>query len=223
MMPPDPPTGDLFAALPTSLPACEAIAEGAMILRGFASADAAQLIEAIARIADAAPFRQMVTPGGYHMSVAMTSCGAVGWVTDRKGYRYVRQDPATGTAWPAMPANFLDLAYRSATTAGFAGFKPDSCLINRYEAGSKLSLHQDRDETDMSAPIVSVSLGLPAIFQFGGMKRSDPIRRHRMEHGDVAVWGGPARLVHHGIAVLKPGLHPFSGPYRYNLTFRKAA
>lgn len=222
-MPPDLPIDDLFAALPTPLPAREEIGEGAVILRGFGIADAAHLIEAIAQIASLAPFRQMITPGGYHMSVAMTSCGPLGWVADRKGYRYTRQDPATGLAWPAMPGDFVDFAREAAATAGFPDVKPDSCLINRYEAGSKLSLHQDRDETDMSAPIVSLSLGLPATFQFGGLKRTDPVRRYRLEHGDVAVWGGPARLVHHGIAVLKPGLHPFSGPYRYNLTFRKAA
>jgi alkylated DNA repair protein (DNA oxidative demethylase) len=221
-MPPDLPIDDLFAALPASLPAHQEIAKGAVILRGFAAGNAAQLIETIAQIAIVAPFRQMVTPGGYHMSVAMTSCGTWGWVTDRKGYRYAREDPATGTAWPAMPTSFWDLACQSAAAAGFAHFSPDSCLINRYEAGSKLSQHQDRDETDMSAPIVSVSLGLPAIFQFGGLKRNDPIHRYRLEHGDVAVWGGPARLFHHGIAVLKPGLHALSGPYRYNLTFRKA-
>jgi alkylated DNA repair protein (DNA oxidative demethylase) len=221
-MRPDLPGDDLFATLPTMLPASEPIGDGAVILRGFTIPSAALLIEVIAQIASVAPFRQMVTPGGYHMSVAMTSCGALGWVTDRKGYRYANRDPETDQAWPTMPSTFHDLAVSAAAAAGFPQFNPDSCLINRYEAGSKLSLHQDRDETDMRAPIVSVSLGLPATFQFGGLKRNDPIRRYRLEHGDVVIWGGPTRLAHHGIAVLKPGLHPLAAGHRYNLTFRKA-
>jgi len=221
-MQPDLPSDDLFATLPSMLPASEPIGDGAVILRGFTTPSAALLIEALVQIAALAPFRQMVTPGGYQMSVAMTSCGTLGWVTDRNGYRYANKDPETGQTWPTMPSIFHDLAVDAATTAGFPHFNPDSCLINRYEAGSKLSLHQDRDETDMGAPIVSVSLGLPATFQFGGLKRNDPIRRYRLEHGDVVVWGGPTRLAHHGVAVLKPGLHSLTAGYRYNLTFRKA-
>jgi len=216
------PGDDLFAGLPTSLPSIEAITAGAVILRGFTRQDAPLLIEAIAAIDAIAPFRQMVTPGGYQMSVAMTSCGAFGWTTDRTGYRYTLRDPMTDLLWPKMPAILLDLAAKAAKAAGFSGFTPDSCLINRYAIGSKLSLHQDRDEPDRSAPIVSVSLGLPATFQFGGLQRSDPIRRYRLEHGDVVVWGGPARLAHHGITALKPGTHPLTGHQRYNLTFRKA-
>jgi alkylated DNA repair protein (DNA oxidative demethylase) len=216
------PGDDLFAGLPAPLPAAEAIAEGAMILRGFTRPEANRLIDTIAAVDAIAPFRQMVTPGGYQMSVAMTSCGEFGWTTDSRGYRYASLDPATGLPWPEMPAIFRDLAGRAAKAAGFGGFAPDSCLINRYAIGSKLSLHQDRDEPDRMAPIVSVSLGLPATFQFGGLQRSDPISRYRLENGDVVVWGGPARLAHHGIAVLKPGTHPMTGPYRYNLTFRKA-
>ncbi|HVJ43596.1 MAG TPA: DNA oxidative demethylase AlkB [Dongiaceae bacterium] len=212
---------DLFANLPSPSVA-EPIAEGATILRGFAGAMAPALIEAIGDVAKQAPFRQMTTPGGYQMSVAMTSCGAFGWVTDRQGYRYATHDPHSGAPWPDMPAPFLALATSAAAAGGFAGFAPNSCLINRYEPGSKLSLHQDRDEQDLGAPIVSVSLGMPAIFQFGGIKRSDPIRRHRLESGDVVVWGGATRLAYHGIALLKPGYHPLTGPYRYNLTFRKA-
>jgi alkylated DNA repair protein (DNA oxidative demethylase) len=155
------------------------------------------------------------------MSVAMTNCGRVGWVSGRGGYRYDAVDPETGARWPAMPAAFLDLAARAAAKAGFAGYDPDACLINRYAAGAKLGLHRDRDEKDAWAPIVSVSLGLPAVFLWGGTGRSDPVRRLRVEHGDVAVWGGPARFVYHGVAPLKDGRHPLTGAVRINLTFRK--
>jgi alkylated DNA repair protein (DNA oxidative demethylase) len=223
MMPSDLYSDDLFTALSPSATTNEVIAEGATILRGFTRSNGNQLIDMIARIDALAPFRQMMTPGGYQMSVAMTSCGTLGWMTDRQGYRYTNTDAQTNQPWPSMPQIFRDLARDAAVAGGFPNFSPNSCLINRYAAGSKLSLHQDRDEADMSAPIVSVSLGLPAIFQFGGLARSDPLRRYRLEHGDVVVWGGPARLAYHGIGILKPGLHPLSGGYRYNLTFRKAA
>lgn len=196
--------------------------EGAVLLRGFASADEAELLRAIETIAAEAPFRHMVTPGGFTMSVAMTSCGEAGWVTDRGGYRYAPVDPETGQPWPAMPSRFRRLAEQAAATAGFAGFAPDACLINRYEPGAKMSLHQDKDETDFAAPIVSVSLGLPAIFMFGGLKRGDKPRRYRLAHGDVVVWGGPSRLAYHGIAPLAEGTHPLLGHQRINLTFRKA-
>ena len=199
----------------------EPLEEGAALLRGFAGAEAPALLEEVARIAAAAPFRHLVTPGGYTMSVAMTNCGRVGWVSDRTGYRYDPMDPDTGAHWPPMPAAFLDLAVRAATEAGFAGYDPDACLINRYLPGSKLGLHQDRDEKDAWAPIVSVSLGLPAVFLWGGKRRADPVRRLRVENGDVAVWGGPARFAYHGVAPLKPGEHPLPGAARINLTVRK--
>ena len=199
----------------------EPLEEGAVLLRGFADEEAPALVEEIARIAQAAPFRHLVTPGGYTMSVAMTNCGRVGWVSDRKGYRYDAADPDTGMPWPEMPAAFLDLSARAAAEAGFAGYDPDACLINRYVAGAKLSLHQDRDEKDPWAPIVSVSLGLPAVFLWGGKKRGDPVRRMRLENGDVVVWGGPARFVYHGVAPLKAGDHELTGAARLNLTFRK--
>jgi alkylated DNA repair protein (DNA oxidative demethylase) len=215
-------TEDLLAPLPSLLPAREAIGDGAVILHHFASAGAPDLIAAIEQVAAVAPFRQMTTPGGYQMSVAMTSCGTLGWITDRISYRYAAEDPETRQPWPEMPAVFLDLAQQAAASAGYEGFMPDSCLINRYEIGSKLSLHQDRDEADTAAPIVSVSLGLTANFQFGGLKRSDPVRRHRLEHGDIVVWGGRTRLAFHGITSLKAGLHPLTDCRRYNLTFRKA-
>jgi alkylated DNA repair protein (DNA oxidative demethylase) len=203
-------------------PAVEPIAPGAMLLRGFCREDAPALLAAVARVAAAAPFRRMTTPGGYVMSVAMTSCGKVGWVTDRRGYRYDALDPMTGKPWPAMPAAFRRLAASAAAAAGYEGFAPDSCLVNRYEAGARLSLHQDKDERDFTQPIVSVSLGLPATFLFGGPRRADRPRRFRLESGDVVVWGGTTRLWHHGIDELPAGEDPLTGDCRINLTFRKA-
>jgi alkylated DNA repair protein (DNA oxidative demethylase) len=202
-------------------PFSEPLEEGAVLLRRFVAADAPALLEEVDRVAAAAPFRHLVTPGGYTMSVGMTNCGRVGWVSDRRGYRYDPVDPDTGSPWPAMPARFLDLAARAAAEAGFDRYDPDACLINRYEPGSKLGLHQDRDEQDQWSPIVSVSLGVPAVFLWGGKRRADPIRRLRLESGDVAVWGGPARFVYHGIAPVKAADHPLTGPLRINLTFRK--
>ncbi len=198
------------------------MAEGAVLLRGFARPLESELIASINSIADQAPFRHMVTPGGHAMSVAMTNCGHLGWVTDRRGYRYDADDPETGKPWPPMPAVFYGLAGRAASEAGFPDFSPDACLVNRYEPAARMSLHQDRDEGDFGAPIVSVSLGLPATFLFGGLKRSDRPRRFRLEHGDVVVWGGPARLVFHGVAPLADGEHALMGRQRINLTFRKA-
>jgi alkylated DNA repair protein (DNA oxidative demethylase) len=163
----------------------------------------------------------MVTPGGHQMSVAMTNCGGKGWVTDRRGYRYDSADPETGRLWPAMPPSFRDLAERAAAQAGVEGFAPEACLINRYRPGAKMSLHQDKDELDLDAPIVSVSLGLPATFLFGGLSRKETPRRYRLEHGDIAVWGGPSRLMFHGVAPLADGEHPLLGRQRINLTFRK--
>jgi alkylated DNA repair protein (DNA oxidative demethylase) len=202
-------------------PHAEPLEAGAVLLRGYAREDASALVQEVNHIASVAPFRHLVTPGGHTMSVAMTNCGRVGWVSDRKGYRYDPTDPDTGKHWPAFPASFLDLAQRAAAEAGFSTYAPDACLINRYAAGAKLGLHQDRDENDAWAPIVSVSLGLPAVFLWGGNKRTDPVRRLLVESGDVAVWGGPARFIYHGIAPLKTGGHPLTGAVRINLTFRK--
>jgi alkylated DNA repair protein (DNA oxidative demethylase) len=199
-----------------------ALAPGARLLRGFARPAEEALLAALSAVAAAAPFRHMVTPGGYRMSVAMTNCGTAGWVTDRTGYRYDPRDPQTGRPWPPMPAVFRDLARRAAERAGFDGFDPDACLVNRYEPGSKLSLHQDQDERDFGQPIVSVSLGLPATFLFGGERRAERPRRLRLVHGDVVVWGGPARMTFHGVDTLRAGDHPMTGPLRYNLTFRRA-
>ena len=198
------------------------MAEGAVLLRGFASPVEGDLIAALRAIVEQAPFRHMMTPGGHQMSVAMTNCGRVGWVTDRTGYRYDTNDPEAGQPWPAMPPAFRELAGRAASRAGFTGFSPDACLINRYQPGARMSLHQDKDELDLAAPIVSVSLGLPAIILFGGLKRSDKPNRFRLQHGDIAVWGGPARLAFHGVAPLAEGEHAMMGRQRINLTFRKA-
>jgi DNA oxidative demethylase len=198
------------------------MAEGAVLLRGFAWRFEEDLIAALRDIVEQAPFRHMSTPGGHQMSVAMTNCGDAGWVTDRTGYRYDGTDPDSGDKWPAMPSAFRELAGESAAEAGFEGFSPDACLINRYQPGARMSLHQDKDEHDFGAPIVSVSLGLPAIFMFGGLRRADKPRRFRLEHGDIAVWGGPSRLFFHGVAPLADGEHALMGRQRINLTFRKA-
>jgi len=200
----------------------EVLADGAILLRGFAEAEAAALVDSIAKIAEDAPFRHLIVPGGHRMSVAMTNCGTAGWFSDRTGYRYVPCDPTTGRPWPVMPEHFLKLAQRAASEGGFADYRPDVCLINRYEAGARLTLHQDHDERDLRAPIVSVSLGLPATFLFGGLRRADKPARIHVENGDVAVWGGPARLTYHGVDRLPAGTHRFTGAYRFNLTFRVA-
>jgi DNA oxidative demethylase len=200
----------------------ETLEPGAAILRGFALPDQKDLLAQIENVSQRSPFRHMVTPGGFTMSVAMTNCGPLGWVTDRKGYRYQAIDPLTGKPWPEMPKSFAALAKSAAEAAGFPLFSPDACLINRYEPGARMSLHQDKDEQDFTQPIVSLSLGLPAIFLYGGDQRSDKARRIAVSHGDVVVWGGPARLRYHGVAPLKEGAHPVLGRYRYNLTFRRA-
>ena len=193
-----------------------------MVLRGFARDQAAALVTAIDEIATAAPFRNMVTPGGFRMSVAMTNCGRAGWVTDRTGYRYELIDPVTGRLWPALPALFRHLATSAAAASGYRGFEPDACLMNLYEPGTRLSLHRDENERDLTQPIVSVSLGLPAVFLFGGHQRGDRPRRVALESGDVVVWGGALRLVYHGVSPLAEGEHSLTGRRRINLTFRKA-
>lgn len=213
---------DLFETLAPLDPPAETMAEGAVLLRGAALPFETELLAALDDITRQAPFRHMVTPGGFTMSVAMTNCGAAGWVTDRTGYRYDRNDPQTGRPWPAMPESFLALATTAATQAGYPDFRPDACLINRYEPGARLSLHQDKNERDFANPIVSVSLGLPATFQFGGLNRSDPVKKYALRHGDVAVWGGPSRLFYHGVPELKDGAHETVGRMRINLTFRGA-
>ena len=212
---------DLFAGAEAEPPRVE-LGPGAVLLRGRALPVEGQLLAALDAITAEAPFRRMITPGGFEMSVAMTNCGAAGWVTDRTGYRYQSDDPLTGRPWPAMPEPFLRLATEAADEAGFAGFLPDACLVNCYEPGARLSLHQDKDEQNYEHPIVSVSLGLPATFQFGGMNRSDRPTRIPLSHGDIVVWGGPSRLFYHGVLALKDGEHPLFGRRRINLTFRKA-
>ncbi len=212
---------DLLSGAPASQ-AAEPLGKSAVMLRGFAADDASMIMDAVQAIVAAAPFRHMITPGGYRMSVAMTACGRVGWVTDRSGYRYSPVDPDTGRAWPPLPDLFRTLAGRAAAAGGFPGFAPDSCLINRYEPGARLSLHQDKDEQDLDQPVVSVALGLPATFLFGGADRRDRPQRIRMESGDIAVWGGPTRLAFHGVDTLADGEHALTGRCRINLTFRKA-
>jgi alkylated DNA repair protein (DNA oxidative demethylase) len=206
----DPPIGD------------RELSPGAKVLGGLAQAEAPALLAQIAAIEAAAPFRHLTTPGGQRMSAAMTNCGDAGWVSDRRGYRYGADDPLSGAPWPAMPPLFLDLARRAAARAGFEGFSPDACLVNRYAPGARMGAHQDRDEAAMDQPIVSVSLGLPATFLWGGTQRGGRMTRLPLLHGDVVVWGGPSRLVFHGVEALKDGDHPLTGRLRYNLTFRRA-
>lgn len=213
---------DLFDVVSPATGSRQSLAPGAMLLGGFAQPHAAELLAAIEQISRQAPFRFMTTPGGYRMSVAMTNCGSAGWITDHTGYRYDASDPMTGLAWPAMPPLLFELATDAAAQSGFAGFVPDACLINRYEPGARLSLHQDKDERDLGSPVVSVSLGLQAVFLFGGLRRDERPRSVPLAHGDVVVWGGPARLRYHGVRALKDGEHPMLGPRRINLTFRKA-
>jgi alkylated DNA repair protein (DNA oxidative demethylase) len=213
---------DLFDIDNGDQPPREQLAADAVLLRGRALPVERAVLNALREIVATAPFRHMITPGGFKMSVAMTNCGAVGWVTDRTGYRYDPLDPVSGLQWPAMPDVFRNLATEAASEAGFDGFVPDSCLINRYESGARLSPHQDRNERDYSNPIVSVSLGLPATFQFGGAKRNDKFLRVRLRHGDIVVWGGASRLVYHGVLPLNDGEYPAVGRARINLTFRKA-
>jgi DNA oxidative demethylase len=214
-------TLDLFGEAPRDTRP-EQLAPGAWLLRGFALELQAVLLTAVERIAAVAPFRHLETPGGFRMSVAMTNCGSLGWTSDRRGYRYEPCDPSSGKPWPDMPSVFLELARAAAQAGGFPRFDPDVCLVNRYDPGARLTLHQDKDEGDFTAPIVSVSLGLPATFLFGGNVRSERQRRIGLQHGDVVVWGGPARLRHHGVLPIKEGRHAMVGARRLNLTFRRA-
>ncbi|WP_349734385.1 DNA oxidative demethylase AlkB [Pseudomonas jessenii] len=221
--PMNPQTFDLFTdAEPEQQPRREQIGEQSYVLRGFALPWLERLLPALEEVLAAAPFRQMVTPGGFTMSVALSSCGQFGWTTDRRGYRYTRLDPDTAKPWPMMPEVFFQLAQAAAQAAGFTGFAPDSCLINRYIPGAKMSLHQDKDEHSYAAPIVSVSLGLPAMFLFGGFARSDKSQRVPLFHGDIVVWGGVDRLRYHGVLPIKDGHHPKLGVQRINFTFRTA-
>src|SRR5262245_7541086 len=220
------PTPGLFEELDDQVldaPARENLAPGAVLLRRCVISEAPGLLADLHGVLTEAPLRHMVTPGGFRMSVAMTNCGALGWVSDSNGYRYDAVDPEGGRRWPAMPASFLAVVRRAAAEAGSPAFEPDACLINRYEVGSRLTLHQDRNERDFSQPIVSVSLGLPAVFLFGGRKRIDKTQRVPLAHGDVVVWGGPSRLNHHGVLALKDGQHALTGRCRINLTLRRAA
>lgn len=195
---------------------------GAVLLHGFALEHQGGILAALDQITARAPLRHMVTPGGFRMSVAMSNCGDYGWVTDRSGYRYAALDHDSGLPWPAMPPELLALAQEAAASAGFANFVPDACLINCYQKGARMALHQDKDERDFGQPIVSLSFGLPAVFLFGGLQRADKPLRVLLEHGDAVVWGGPARLRYHGVMPLKEGWHPLLGAQRINLTFRKA-
>lgn len=217
------PTADLFAEEALQQPASrEQIGEQSYVLRGFALPWIDRLLPELRSVLAQSPFRRMVTPGGFTMSAALSSCGALGWTTDSAGYRYSAVDPRSQQPWPALPEALRQLAVQAASAAGFADFVPDACLINRYVPGAKMSLHQDKNERDYSAPVVSVSLGLPAIFLFGGHERSDKTQKISLFHGDVVVWGGVDRLCYHGVMPVKEGVHPIMGPQRINLTLRTA-
>ncbi|MEO9078934.1 MAG: DNA oxidative demethylase AlkB [Rhodanobacter sp.] len=215
-------TSDLFAAMPSPVRPDELLCDGATVLRGFALADEASLLQAVDTVVKQAPWRHWFTRGGARMSASMTNAGSLGWISDRRGYRYDSIDPHSGDPWPLMPPIFLQLAASAAAQAGFTNFIPDVCLLNRYEPRASMGLHQDRDEQDYEQPIVSVSLGIPAVFRFGGLLRTDVTQRIPLTHGDVVVWGGPARLRFHGVLALKPGYHDALGESRINLTFRRA-
>lgn len=212
--------GQMDLGLTDTRPKRVTLSPGATLLRGFALDQAEDILRALTPVLHAVPLRKMLTPGGRPMSVAMTSCGTWGWITDQAGYRYTRTDPTTQAPWPAMPPLLFQLAARSAAAAGFEGFQPNACLINRYEAGTRMTAHQDKDEGDITQPIVSVSLGLPILFLWGGLQRTTRAHPILLEHGDVLVWGGKARLHYHGVKPLEQGLHPLTGPARFNLTFR---
>jgi DNA oxidative demethylase len=215
-------SGGLFASPEESTPWAERLAPGTTLLHGLALRPTADILAEVAKIGEQAPLRHMRTPGGLAMSVGMTNCGALGWVSDRSGYRYTAEDPDSELPWPTMPPLFQALARDAADQAGFPGFVPDACLINCYQPGTRLSLHQDRNERDFTAPIVSVSLGLPVIFLLGGLTRAERAGRVLLTHGDVLIWGGPDRLRYHGVLPLEPGHHPLLGAQRINLTLRKA-
>lgn len=215
-------TFDLFAEEPPQSTAMEQIGACSWVLRGFALAEIERLLPALEETLSKAPFRHMVTPGGFTMSAALSSCGSFGWMTDRSGYRYTPIDPQTQLPWPDIPPAFMELAQRAAEICGFPDFAPDACLINQYIPGAKMSLHQDKDEKHYEWPVVSVSLGLPAIFLFGGHQRNDKTQRVALLHGDVVVWGGEDRLRFHGVLPIKPGHHPLLGEQRINFTFRRA-
>lgn len=201
----------------------KSIANESFILPGFAAAETNVLLTAIEAVIQEAPLRQMRTPGGFKMAAQITNCGNFGWVTDKQGYRYQTTDPETGLTWPAMPQVISQLALEAASACGFEHFTPDACLINCYQPGAGMGLHQDKDEKDFSAPIVSISLGVPAIFLFGGAKRQDKPDAHLLKNGDIVVWGGEDRLRFHGIQPIKLAHHPMTGQKRFNLTIRQAA
>lgn len=212
---------DLFDAQDLTLPNVQ-LGSHAVVLRGFALPHVDTLLSEVKGIITQAGFRHMKTPNGYSMSVALTNCGTFGWTSDSHGYRYTRKDPDTHQPWPSLPASFISLAQQAAKTAGFDHFNPDACLINRYDPGTRMGLHQDKNEQCFDAPIVSISLGISATFLFGGLTRACPTERVTLIHGDIVVWGGPDRLRYHGIAPIKSAAHPVVGPHRLNLTFRQA-
>jgi alkylated DNA repair protein (DNA oxidative demethylase) len=209
---------NLFSQLATE-PTYEEVFPGAVLMRGLALPDDREFLSAVEDILIAAPLHHAVTPSGLPMGVMVTDCG------DPRAFanRWDPNNPERVRIWPPMPRILQEFALRCAVRSGFPRFRPDALHINRYQAGTKLGMHQDRHECDMTQPIVSVSFGLECTFLLGGLQRIDKPKRILLEHGDVIVWGGPSRMRFHGVQPLKPGSHPLTGPYRYNLTFRKIA
>jgi len=209
---------NLFSQL-VAEPTHEEIFPGAVLMRSLALPQDNEFFTAAEAIIAARPLHHTTTPSGLPMGVMVTDCG------DSRAFanRWDTANPERMRLWPPMPPLLRDFAIRCAVRSGFPQFRPDACHINRYQAGTKLGLHQDRHECDWTQPIVSLSFGLECIFLLGGLQRTDKPRRILLEHGDVIVWGGPSRMRFHGVQPLKPGHHPLTGPYRYNLTFRKIA
>lgn len=218
---------DLFE---NNTPAIQEILPEVWLLKNYTAQIESAILQNLANVINQAPLRHMMTPMGFSMSAAMTNCGALGWVSDRKGYRYDALDPNTSQSWPLMPDSFIGLAKQAASATGFNDFVPDACLINRYKVGASMGLHQDKNEVDFNQPIVSVSLGLSAVFLFGGAKRAEKTFKVALQHGDVLVWGGKARLNFHGILPIKASSPSnlnaqqdyYLNQHRVNLTFRKA-
>jgi DNA oxidative demethylase len=207
-----------LSRLPLSQPTSIPLGPGICLLPGRAGPG---ILAAAQGVLAAQPPRAMTTPWGKKMSVAMTNCGPLGWVTDAGGYRYAAGDPQTGQPWPAMPDVLRRLAAEAASEAGYGGFEPEACLINLYGPAARMGLHQDRDERDFGRPIVSVSLGRSALFRIGGTRRADPTRAVTLDHGDIIVFGGVSRLIFHGVDRLTGPAHDELGDSRINLTFRR--
>lgn len=208
---------DLFS---NNRPPIEEIYPDLFVLANFV--DTNPLMVQVERITKVSPFRKMMTPNGHYTGVALTNCGDFGWTSDRNEYRYSSSDPLNNQPWLAIPESFKALAKNAAHVAGFKDFEPDACLINQYLIGTKLGSHQDKNEKDFSQPIVSVSIGLSAVFQIFGNQRAGQAINYRLYDGDVVVWGNSARLCYHGVRTLSAAELDPTCQQRINITFRKS-